>query len=168
MKLEKRDNVLAKFSGMYRPNSFEAAMAISAYLHAGVKDRGGVEYIRHPLWICNRLAEEGESNEVLITALLHDTVEDTELTLRELENWFSKTICDAVDCLTFREGETRQEYIDRVAKNAIARKVKKEDLTHNMDIRRLKNRKNMSEKDLARIKVYAAEYDYLVGGMVGV
>lgn len=168
MSVIKRNNVLAHFKNLFQPNTIEAALAIASYLHRGVKDKGGVPYICHPLWIYSKLSAKCEPLEVLNTSILHDVYEDTEVTLTELAEWFSPTVCDAVDALSRREGEDRADYIRRVAKDPIARKVKKEDLRHNLDITRLKNRHNMSEKDLARIKCYGAEYDLLVGGAVGI
>jgi hypothetical protein len=75
---------------------------------------------------------------------------------------------DAVVSVTKVEGEARADYIDRLAKNKTGRRVKIADLRNNMDITRLKNRGSLTEKDLQRIKVYGEEYDFLVGGQVGV
>lgn len=160
------------FASLFQPHTIEAAYAIASYLHFGVKDKGGNPYIQHPMWVAMQLMMKGEPLEVIIAAILHDTVEDTSLTHQELRNWFTPVICDAVVALSFQveghETETRQEYMRRVAMNPIARKVKLMDLTHNMDIKRLKNRHQLTEKDLARIKIYAEEYDFLVGGAIGV
>jgi len=70
-------------------------------------------------------------------AVLHDLVEDTSITLADLRAaGFSSEICDAVDCLTRRSGETYDSMIHRVAANPIARVVKLADLDDNMDPRR--------------------------------
>jgi (p)ppGpp synthase/HD superfamily hydrolase len=164
MKVEKRMNVLQAFVGILTPHTLEAAIVISAFLHQGVKDRGGRPYICHPMWIYAELVRKCVSTETLIVAMLHDVVEDTALTMVELAQWFSPTICTAVDAISKRDGETGDEYLIRVAMDPIARVVKKEDLRHNMDITRLKNRGNLSAKDLARIADYAKKYDFLVGG----
>lgn len=160
------------FCNIIKPHTLEAAIIIATYLHQGVKDKGGQPYIEHPLWVSNQLKMKGEPQEVVIVGLLHDTVEDTALTLEELSLWFAPNICDAVKALSFQveghETETRQEYMSRVTINNMAHKVKLMDLTHNMDIKRLKNRSELSDKDLARIKIYAEEYDFLVGGRIGV
>lgn len=169
MSVEKRLNVLKEFKTLIiGRDTIEAAMIISAYLHQGVKDKGGVPYICHPTWIANKLMNEGFGIEYVITAYLHDVYEDTVVTLTELNEWFNNRIVDAVDALSKRDNESVQEYISRVAMNPIAREVKIRDLKHNTDITRLKNRKNLTEKDLNRLKIYAEEYDYLVGGRVGV
>lgn len=157
-------NVLQNFSGILTPHTLEAAIAIAAFLHQGVKDRGGRPYICHPLWIYGELLKKCASLEVLIVALLHDAIEDTALTMNELSQWFSPTICTAIDAISKREGEDGDSYLRRVAMDPIARQVKKEDLRHNMDITRLKNRGNLTQKDLDRISDYAKKYDFLVGG----
>jgi (p)ppGpp synthase/HD superfamily hydrolase len=171
--IEKKDDFLPKalFSN-FKPNTLEAALAIASFLHQGVKDKGGNPYIQHPMWVAMQLMMKGEGHDVVVAGILHDTIEDTPITEWELRNWFTPVICDAVVALSFQvkdhETETRQEYMRRVAMNPIARKVKLMDLTHNMDIKRLKNRHQLTEKDLARIKIYAEEYDFLVGGAIGV
>ena len=168
MSVEKRLNVLSHFKGLVEKDTLEAAYMIAAFLHAGVKDNGGVAYIQHPVWISQSIALEGGSVEEQIVGLLHDTVEDTALTLNELREWFNNRIVDAVDALSKRENENIDEYVHRVLVNKIARYVKKKDLTHNMDIKRLKNRRNLRDKDLERIRIYANMYDMIVGGEVGV
>lgn len=148
--------------------TIEHAFAISAFYHAGVKDKGGQPYFKHPLWIASELLYRGATDTEISVAILHDIVEDTLVTFQMLRDWkFSEEIIDAIDSLTKRDDETRAAYIDRVAKNRIGRKIKLLDLRHNMDITRLKNRGNLQIKDLERIKLYAHEYEFLSGGCVG-
>lgn len=168
MSVEKRANVISHFKGLVEKDTLEAAYLIASYLHAGKKDKGGVAYIQHPVWVSQSIMKDGGSVEAQIVGLLHDTVEDTALTLHELSEWFNSRIVDAVDSVSKRDGETIDEYIERVIINSIGRHVKKWDLTHNMDIKRLKNRKNLREKDLERIKIYGNLYDRLVGGAIGI
>jgi len=150
--MNKRANVLFCLSGIVSPHTLEAALVIASFLHKGIKDKGGRPYICHPLWIYGQIVSKGGTLEEQIVAILHGVYEDSEVTLEELSTWFSPTICSAVDALSKREGETRKEYIDRVSINEIARKVKKEDLRHNMDISRLKNRGNLTEKGWNRFE----------------
>ena len=171
-KIEKQIDVLKRIALIIMPNTLEAAIIIATYLHRGVFDKGGNPYIRHPMWVANQLAVNGGNIDEIIVGWLHDTVEDTALSLEELNAWFAPHIVAAVEAMTFQtighEEETRNAYIRRVARNPIARKVKLMDLKHNMDITRLKNRHCLSQKDLDRIKAYAEEYDFLVGGAIGV
>ena len=87
-----------------------------------------------------------------ICAVLHDVVEDSEITFEDLrKEGFSEEVLAALDCLTRRKGESYDMYIDRVLKNETACRVKLADLCDNMDLSRIKN---PSEKDKARIKKY--------------
>jgi hypothetical protein len=68
-----------------------------------------------------------------IVAILHDVVEDTDVTLSALEKrGFDRLVLDAVDCLSHRAGEGYEDYIDRLAANPIARQVKLSDLRDNL------------------------------------
>ena len=148
--------------------TLEHAFAISAFYHAGVKDKGGQPYFKHPLWITSELLYRGSSDTELIVGILHDVIEDTPVTFDMLREWhFSEEVIEAVDALTRSPIEDRTQYINRVAKNRIARKIKLLDLRHNMDITRLKNRGNLQAKDLERIKNYSSEYEFLSGGCIG-
>ncbi|MOA26016.1 Bifunctional (p)ppGpp synthase/hydrolase relA [compost metagenome] len=91
--------------------------------------------------------------------MLHDVVEDTAITLADLRNeGFSEAVLVAVDSLTKREGETYQAFIERAARDPIARRVKLADLAENSDLSRISE---PSEKDLERIEKYRKATDYL-------
>jgi len=81
--------------------------------------------------VVNSLIEHQFSEVYIITALLHDSVEDTPLTLEKIESLFGKEVRDAVDALTKREDETREEYLIRCGLNPIARVVKLHDAAFN-------------------------------------
>ena len=92
-------------------------------------------------------------------ALLHDVVEDTDVTLGNLKDaGFSDDIITAVDCLTHRDSERREEYIMRVSKKTLATMVKLADLKHNQDLSRIKN---PSARDFARVARYREEEAFL-------
>ena len=80
-----------------------------------------------------KLAPENMRVEAQIVALLHDTVEDTGVTLDYLARYFSVSIVDAVDALTKRKGETLEQSIARVRANELARLVKHADIADNTD-----------------------------------
>ena len=157
--------LLEKFENLFHKNSVQAACAIASYIHDGQNDKGGKPYILHPLWVSNQVALSGGSQEEVIVGLLHDTVEDSKLTIEELSEWFSLDIVNALIAISFRcEGfrkESREEYIKRVRNNRIAKTVKIIDLKHNMDISRLGNSHILNEKDIKRIQRYKDEYSYL-------
>lgn len=103
-------------------------------MHAGTVDKAGQPYILHPLRVMLRLATEAER----VVAILHDVVEDSEVTLDDLRaEGFSDEVVDAIDHVTRREGESYEAFIERIAPHPLARRVKVADLEDNMDVTRL-------------------------------
>jgi (p)ppGpp synthase/HD superfamily hydrolase len=81
-----------------------------------------------------RLATEVER----VVAILHDVVEDSEVTLDDLRaEGFSDEVVNAIDHVTRREGELYEAFIERIAPHPLARRVKVADLEDNMDVTRL-------------------------------
>lgn len=129
-------------------NSLEKAIAIAAKAHAGRTDKGDSPYILHPLRVMLRL----NTNEERIVGVLHDVVEDTEVTLEDLEKeGFSREILAALDSVTKREGEDYDDFIRRAEQNPLGRKVKLADLEDNCNPARIKN---PTDEDYARIEKY--------------
>jgi hypothetical protein len=89
-------------------------------------------------------------------------VEDTDWTFERLAaEGFSQEIIAALRCVTKRsENENYDDFIERVKKNPLATAVKINDLTDNMDIRRLPY---LSDKDVKRLKKYLKAYKKLMG-----
>jgi len=89
-------------------------------------------------------------------------IEDTDWTFERLEaEGFSQEVINALRCVTkTSENENYDEFIDRVKKNPLAASVKINDLTDNMDIRRLPY---LSDKDVKRLKKYLKAYKRLTG-----
>ena len=109
------------------------AMIIAYEAHKNQVDKSGVPYIYHPIHVAEQMNTENEC----IIALLHDVVEDTNVTFKQLEEVFSKEIIDILKLLTREENIEYDEYIKRIKNNSIACKVKIADLTHNLDKTRL-------------------------------
>jgi (p)ppGpp synthase/HD superfamily hydrolase len=131
------------------------AIEIAAKAHRGQFDKGGNPYILHPL----RVMLNCESEYVKICAVLHDVIEDTDITLNDLkEQGFNNDIIAALHCLTKQAGETYDDFIARILPNKIACEVKLADLIDNMDLTRIPN---PSEKDEARIKKYQRAIDQI-------
>ena len=106
----------------------ELAKEICLKAHEGQLDKGGHPYYLHPF----KVASYGKTTEERIVGYLHDTVEDTNITLKDLENYgFSKEIVLAVDAITHREDESYDEYLTRLSKNPLATKVKINDFINN-------------------------------------
>jgi (p)ppGpp synthase/HD superfamily hydrolase len=76
---------------------------------------GGMPYIEHPVAVASRLAERGCSDEVLAAALLHDVVEDTEITVEALRAEFGDRVADLVADLS--DNETVEPYVERKAEH---------------------------------------------------
>ena len=98
------------------------------------------------------IEEQDYATKMIVVAILHDIVEDTPMTLSELKKYIlDKDIIDAVDAITRRKDEDLYyDYILRVSKNDLARRVKIFDLTHNMDITRLSKFGKYEQKRLVK------------------
>ena len=139
-------------------STLDRAIEIATQAHKGQFDKSGKEYIGHPL----RVMEMGMTEQEKIVGVLHDVVEDTDWTFEALEaEGFSPEIISALRCITkTSENENYDDFIERVKKNPLATAVKINDLTDNMDIRRLPY---LSDKDVKRLKKYLKAYKRLIG-----
>jgi Guanosine polyphosphate pyrophosphohydrolases/synthetases len=137
-------------------SALEQAIALAAQKHAGQKDKAGQPYILHLL----RVMMQMETEEERIVAVLHDILEDTNTAVSELyDHGFDTTIVFAVIALTKRKDEDYYEFIERVSKNDLARRVKLADLKDNMNWDRIQN---PSEKDMERMQKYQKAYYMLL------
>lgn len=128
---------------------------IAKMAHFGQVDRAGVDYIKHP----EAVASFVKTDEEKAVAYLHDVIEDTPLTLLDLEMFgLSKTIIEAVDILAKKKGQDYQSYLNLVKTNEVARIVKLADLRHNTDLTRIPK---LSKSDIERNKKYIKAINYL-------
>ena len=131
------------------------AIKIAFKAHEGSFDRSGIPYVTHPLHV----AESMETEDETVAAILHDVVEDTDMTIDDLrKEGFTEEQLEAVRLLTHEDGISYADYVKRLKSNEIARKVKLSDLKHNMDRSRIRN---ASEKDEIRYKKYEYAYRFL-------
>lgn len=142
---------MQNFKSSFESN-FETLLALAITLanqaHAGQLDKAGKPYISHPLTVMSQM----NTPESKIVAVLHDAIEDSDLTIADLvRQGFPEFITEAIAAITKRDGEPYEDYILRVKSNAIARKVKIADVTHNMNISRIAN---PTEKDFQRLEKY--------------
>lgn len=136
------------------PHPLELALRVALDAHAGQVDHGGRPYILHVLTV---VLGSQPDEEAMTVAALHDVVEDTSVTLDDLRaHGFGERILAAVDAMTRRDGEVYADYIERVAGDALARRVKKADLEHNMDVRRLPE---VEQDDLAHLQRYRRAWE---------
>ncbi len=124
------------------------AMNLCYRAHRDQLDKAGVPYVFHPI----HLAEQMSDEDTIITALLHDVMEDTGLCLEDLrQEGYPEPVLEALDILTRRETEEYTDYIERVQENPMARIVKLADLRHNSDLSRLPC---VTPRDLERAEKY--------------
>ena len=125
-------------------------LVLATNAHAGQFDRGGNPYILHPLKVMHYLKTTDE--ELQCMALLHDVVEDTKTSWKDLEEiGCTERVINGVKALTKQPGQTYDEYKETVFANEDAMRVKLCDLRHNTDIRRLKG---VTQKDIERMAKY--------------
>ncbi len=129
----------------------DLAVELATKYHQNQFDKGGNPYINHPLAVMNRL----DTVEEKIVGVLHDIVEDTEITFDDLrEHGFPEKIIAGIDSVTRREGEERGAFIYRAKLNQLGRSVKIADLKENSDLSRIPN---PQEKDYQRAEKYERE-----------
>ncbi|MCF6190646.1 MAG: hypothetical protein L3J51_09210 [Cocleimonas sp.] len=129
-------------------NIIEKSLEIALKAYSGQRDKAGKTYILHPL----RLMSKMETEEEMSVALLHDVIEDSDITAEDLlNNGIPSNVVDAVQCLTKNRGESYDDFIERVLENSLAAKIKKTDIEDNINILRLNT---VSDADLARIAKY--------------
>ena len=136
--------------------NLERAIEIAQEAHKGVKDKGGHDYIHHPIRVMHAMSNDQEK----IVAILHDVVEDSDWTFERLkEEGFEDSVIESLRCVTkYSEEEDYQEFIKRATTNKIATKVKMADIEDNLDLSRLGT---LTEKDLTRIEKYKKALKYL-------
>ncbi len=131
-------------------NLLEVAIKIAVQAHSGQLDKAGQPYVLHPLRVMLLLSDEKDR----ILGVLHDVIEDTDITYEYLKaNGFEgeTEILEALESVTKKGGETYDEFIDRVSLNYIGKRVKLADLQDNMDLSRIPK---PTTKDFKRLKKY--------------
>ncbi|WP_239616862.1 GTP pyrophosphokinase [Cohnella mopanensis] len=128
--------------------NIELAISIALQAHKGQIDKGGNPYILHPLAVMNRV----ETIEEKIVAVLHDVIEDTEVTIEQLREFgFSEEILKAISLLTRSKEDSYEEFIEKTIYHRISRNVKIADIKENMNISRIKD---PTEHDYKRLEKY--------------
>jgi (p)ppGpp synthase/HD superfamily hydrolase len=131
------------------------ALKLCFEAHKEQTDKSGMPYVFHPFHLAEQMADEATT----VVALLHDVVEDTELTFEDLEKQgFNDEIIKALMLLTHEKSVPYMEYVGEIKKNKIATKVKLADLKHNSDLSRLSV---IDEKALKRKEKYEKAIKFL-------
>ena len=131
---------------IYSPLTY-LAMRIAYDAHHGVMDKNGAPYIFHPYEVASRMEEEIPT----AVALLHDVVEDTELTFDDLRaKGVPEEVIVPLTYLTHDPEVPYMDYIKNIGKNPVATEVKISDLLHNLDSSRYCRPMNDYEKERAK------------------
>lgn len=131
------------------------AIWLAKAAHKGQTDKGGKDYFQH----CKAVARKCWRYTDKVVAYLHDTVEDTWVTISLLEDFgFSKKVIDAVIAITHRKTLDYPTYLKIVKTNKIATRVKIADMKHNSDLKRIPN---PSEVDYKRVEKYQRGIKFL-------
>ena len=132
---------------IYTPKT-KMALKLCFEAHKEQVDKSGIPYVFHPF----HLAEQMNTEEKTIVALLHDLVEDTDCTIEDLTNMgFDKSVTDAIALMTHDDNVEYMDYVRMIKENPIAKAVKLADLKHNSDLTRLDT---IDEKALSRREKY--------------
>ena len=132
---------------IYTPKT-KMALKLCFEAHKEQVDKSGMPYVFHPF----HLAEQMNTEETTIVALLHDLVEDTDYTIEDLVDMgFDKSITDAIALMTHADNVAYMDYVRAIKDNSIAKAVKLADLKHNSDLTRLDT---VDEKALSRREKY--------------
>ncbi len=131
------------------------ALKLCFEAHKDQTDKSGLPYVFHPF----HLAEQMETEDTTVVALLHDVVEDTDYTLKDLaEMGFGESVIKALTLLTHDDSVEYMDYVRAIKADPIAKAVKLADLRHNSDLSRMDT---VTEKILARREKYLKAITFL-------
>ena len=124
------------------------AYEIAKKAHAGQKDKAGVDYILHPMKVASSV---GKDERLIVLALLHDVIEDTEVKFEDLSGLLGKKERRSLRALTRKDDRSYGQYIGVIDHYPLATEVKIADLMHNADLRRIPN---PTDEDIDRVWKY--------------
>lgn len=132
----------------------EKSIILATKKHSGQTDKGGQPYILHPLRVMN----DCNSIETKIVAVLHDILEDTDITERDLLEFLPEYLVKSIVILTKGKNESYENYLDRISTNYYAVQVKLMDLKDNMNLDRLEH---IEMRDMKRYLKYRKAKEFL-------
>lgn len=134
------------------------ALRICFDAHKEQNDKTGMPYVFHPFHLAEQMTDEIST----VCALLHDVVEDTEMTLGDLSDMgFPKEVIEVLELLTHEKDVPYFDYIEKISKNPIAKKVKLADLAHNSDLTRFAENE-LDDYAIARNEKYKKAIEMLL------
>ena len=146
----------------------KSSASLAKLLHEGQVDKSGVDYFEGHLCM---VASMGRTWKEQVVGYLHDASEDTPHTTEEVLSLLEEDakqrlneedkleLATALHLLNHHSFSRREDYIQAIGQNSLARAVKLNDLQHNMDLSRLSS---PSSKDFNRRDRYEREYNYLL------
>ena len=138
----------SKDTKMIYTNLTKRALMLAFDAHKDQTDKSGMPYVFHPFHLAESMTDEIST----VCALLHDVIEDTDITFDDLlSHGFPIEVIEILKLLTHKDGMDYMDYVRNIAKNPIARAVKLADLKHNSDLTRLDT---PTEWDLRRQNKY--------------
>lgn len=138
--------------------NIDDALALVASKFQGMTDKDGEPYVMH----CLRVMMGVDDPLAQQVALMHDLVEDTDVTIEDLKTrGFAAEVLAAVDLVTHKSEDSYAEYVVRIKENPIARSVKLSDLRDNSAMGRILYREDRLQRDLNRIQRYILSYQFL-------
>lgn len=135
------------------------ALRIAYAAHAGELDKCGAPYIFHPAHVAEQMDDEVSA----CVALLHDVVEDSDVTLNDLAREFPPEVVEGVRLMTHDPAVDYLDYVRAIKGNPIAEKVKLADLAHNSDQTRFAGHPVAPEELERRRRKYDAAREILLG-----
>jgi len=133
------------------------AVEVATEAHKGQIDKSGMPYILHPLRVMMTLTDPY----LMAIAVLHDVVEDTNVSLDRLKRMdFPKRVLEGVGAMTHGKNETNDEYYTRLKRNPDALVVKLKDIFDNMSTNRMMQLSEMDRVKLATKYGHALEILY--------
>jgi (p)ppGpp synthase/HD superfamily hydrolase len=141
--------------------TLERAIEIATTSHKGQVDKYGAPYLGHVMRVMNM----GITEEEKICGVLHDIVEDTDVTFEQLASeGLSPVILEGLRGVTkLSENEDYDAFIQRTLQNRLSCVVKLHDLTDNMDVRRMDV---VRDKDIARLNKYLKAYKIISASVI--
>ena len=140
------------------PASVDEALALVAEKFRGLTDKDGEPYVMH----CLRVMMDIEDPDARLVGLMHDLVEDTEVTLEDLrQRGFAESVVAAIDLVTHRSPDSYADYVVRLKSNSLAKQAKLSDLRDNASLERVLYRAGSADSDLRRIQRYVLSYQFL-------
>lgn len=138
--------------------TLDDAIALAAAKFHGVTDKAGQPYLLH----CLRVMVNVSDPRAKQVAVMHDLVEDTDVTVAHLQaQGFEDAVLKAIELVTHDMRFSYAEYVIRLKANELARQVKLADLRDNYAIDRVAYREEHRDQDAARIQRYILSYQFL-------